>query len=73
MNNLNVKKGEVMDWISVKDKLPGDDHLVLVFAVDLLGGPVIGIECFRRGTKQFSIDGVTHWMTLPPPPQGAAK
>lgn len=53
-------------WIPVKERLPDDNDLVLVFnefgAVDM--------AYFRGGFKTFAAVIVTHWRPQPAPPQG---
>jgi Protein of unknown function (DUF551) len=62
-------------WISVKEHLPVEDHIVLIYDPQLLIG--VGIAVFD-GKNFFSVSGekltmflnVTHWMKLPSPPDG---
>lgn len=64
-----------MEWISVKDRLPEDGHLYLVYD-DI--NERIGIREFNR-TYFMSIDSdgedglytgsITHWMPLPELPE----
>lgn len=63
------------EWISVKDKTPNEDDIVLIYSafadIQLLGA-------WNNSKQQFEyIDGecygmpireVTHWMPLPEPP-----
>jgi len=56
------------EWISVKDRLPEEDILVLVFipywrkiSTDRLGKD----GCWRGAFGE----AITHWMPLPEPPQ----
>lgn len=58
-----------LGWISVDERLPGDDCMVLVAAKRfMLGDPIIQMVWFRRGTGEFDALHVTHWQSLPPPP-----
>ena len=96
-NPYNVWKGEVIEamareliarrkkdeWISVKDRLPEENELVIVMSV-VTGEYGIGrIEPIGSGYYQWAVgekDGViylhghsfnriTHWMPLPEPPE----
>jgi len=60
-----------IDWISVKETLPGETEEVLLF--DEKEGKWIGYYFLDSGKFIRSIDGyslnfVTHWMDLPPNP-----
>lgn len=80
---LVVGKGYIIDaptvdavpvWISVKDKLPEDEALILAYHPHYLI-PTPGQKCdVDRITIKFgwycrkSALGITHWMPLPQPP-----
>ena len=63
-------------WISVKDRLPENEHRVLVFANDIVsefcevvgwnGGDFLAIGF---GHNIIYPPMVTHWMPLPEPPE----
>lgn len=64
-----VKKGE---WISVKDRLPGQQVDVMSMDVLVFTGHGIDVSCYDFELKRwcgspFMI--VTHWMPLPEPPK----
>ena len=56
-----------MEWISVKDRLPETNDLVLTYSEEISGHryrlivPNINISTFPQS--------VTHWMPLPEPPK----
>ena len=63
----------VQEWISVKDKLPEKDEVVIictdknfVYAGDLMG------DVWFLDNDSWT-ETVTHWMPLPKPPKGAYK
>ena len=54
-------------WISVKDRLPDDDTLVLVYSRQ---GNYMNLKVdYIHGGKWFNSMLVTHWMPLPTPPK----
>lgn len=62
----------VNGWISVKEKLPEDSTDCLVY-----NGSQVQFCSYYCGTwntpdcyESETIDGVTHWMPLPAPPEG---
>lgn len=69
------------EWISVKDKLPNDQQRVLAWFADCANILLwfannefdeIMTDCYRNNTKHLT-DSVTHWMTLPSPPNTDQK
>ncbi len=59
----------IMEWISVKDRLPEDNSEKLAY-----DGCIIILLVFIGGiwinhTDDYIYSGVTHWMTLPEPPK----
>ena len=68
-------------WISVKDRLPDKDGVVLIYAKRVITGVLA--ECvdtvfYDAVTKGFPVgrcrewlDAITHWMPLPAPPEDA--
>ena len=68
-----VDVSEIMrgEWISVKDRLPEDDKMVLVWAVTKAGRGNVN-RAYHDKTcwhGSGSMAGVTHWMPLPKPPR----
>lgn len=60
-----------MEWISVNDKLPEEDQLVLV-----ANGKYFNLRHFCDDTwfnclsgEGFELNEYTHWMPLPEPPK----
>lgn len=71
------------EWISTKDKLPNCNGLYLVWRPHYFGGEIgEPVVCYFDGTNTWhdsygvdftrilNPDDVTHWMTLPEPPEG---
>lgn len=60
------------DWISVDDRLPEDEVLVLVFCPDCTDDPIwFGYhddDCWRYVDGVHAGFTITHWMELPEPP-----
>ena len=63
-----------MDWISVKDELPGEHQVVIIY---WLQGGVTGTWAmptyssfggFHDDALAVKYENVTHWMPLPEPP-----
>lgn len=66
-----------MNWISVEDRLPHDDIVVMVYVPNASEPVWIGFYVsedddwfWAEGVMIF--DTVTHWMPLPAPPNGVA-
>ena len=64
------------EWISVKERLPGEGKDVLVYATSkFIGGSKITTDRLEEGEKHpiwIYTHGwfeVTHWMPLPEPPE----
>lgn len=55
-------------WISVKDMLPEQGEIVLVYVIDY-GITTSLMNCFGEWSS-FLNETVTHWMPLPEPPGG---
>lgn len=73
--NQSKKKEEKSEWISVKDRLPEKNGVVLVCTEDdyvcsagysNYGKPTFLIDSMYGGDE---LDDVTHWMPLPPAPK----
>ena len=70
-NNVPTK------WISVKDRLPEGDKVVLCYKADrgIRFGKLLdatyanGVQAFMDRDRCFAF-GVTHWMPMPQPPKG---
>ena len=73
-----------MTWISVSDRLPGDNEKVIICCIDDIGDygfPYTYKDACEMGFYENGqwysdnpdyiddIDGVTHWMPLPEPPK----
>ena len=59
--NAAIEKGKMMEWISVKNKLPP-------YSLDVLitDGEDVEIGCLDRvGWLRDSLNTITHWMPLP--------
>jgi hypothetical protein len=68
-------------WISVKERLPEENELVLAYGLDYGKGPgkhyVVAERRFDKfyyidsnGIELERLDYITHWMPLPEPPVG---
>ena len=60
----------VQEWISVEDRLPEDDEIVIICTDDnfIYAGELIGDTWFLDNDSWTAT--VTHWMPLPEPPKG---
>ena len=60
----------VQEWISVKDRLPEDDEVVIICTDKnfVYAGELIGDTWFLDNDSWTAT--VTHWMPLPEPPKG---
>ena len=66
-----VKNGvTVQEWISVKDRLPDDDEIVIICTDEnfIYAGELVGDTWFLDNDSWTAT--VTHWMPLPQPPKG---
>lgn len=65
---------DVMEWISVKDRLPNEE-MVLVSAASVdAEKPYMSISYYDKTAgwclvPMLWIDSITHWMPLPDPPK----
>ena len=67
----------VQQWISVKDRLPEYDQVVLCYKDDrgvrtgkhLAATYADGVSAFKDCCRDYAF-GATHWMPLPKPPKG---
>lgn len=57
-----------MEWISIKDKLPDQDHEVLVIFEDMYYLAEWSKESGWRDTMDYKEVTVSHWMELPDEP-----
>ena len=65
----------LMEWISVKDKLPPEDEWILFCSEDQyidMGMSLDGIFCIPD-LNYLQRNNVTHWMPLPEPPMDPKK
>ena len=73
-----------MDWINIRNQQPKDGARVLTYFKDFIGieiatycnlrgtkDEVFGLDCFHNKSG-FLTDDVTHWMSLPEPPESEA-
>ena len=60
----------VQEWISVKDRLPEKDEIVIICTDEnfIYAGELIGDTWFLDNDSWTAT--VTHWMPLPEPPKG---
>ena len=60
----------VQEWISVKDRLPEKDEIVIICTDEnfIYAGELIGDTWFLDNDSWTAT--VTHWMPLPLPPKG---
>lgn len=60
----------VQEWISVKDRLPKEDEIVIICTDKnfIYAGELIGDTWFLDNDSWTAT--VTHWMPLPQPPKG---
>ena len=60
----------VQEWISVKDRLPDDDEIVIICTDEnfIYAGELVGDTWFLDNDSWTAT--VTHWMPLPQPPKG---
>ena len=56
------------DWISIKDRLPSEIELVLIWDQDH-GITCCMYECGEWLGDEYHFEKVTHWMPLPEPPK----
>ncbi len=66
------------EWISVCERLPADNKLVIIVKKARIRGSQITIANLIGGkwvtpTSNFLVDHVSHWMPLPPMPTGAVE
>ena len=57
--------GQSMQWVSVADRLPGKNEVILTYDRD-----GIGLQVFCNGFCEEVGNKITHWMPLPPNPGG---
>ena len=68
------------EWISVKDRLPDDDELVLVYTKDgvtsvcslVIANAFANLKNLKvwEDNNGYYVSDVTHWQKLPNPPKG---
>ena len=59
-----------MKWISVEDRLPNDNQLVLIYEPHCRNNKEkgIGIDDYELGDQDYG-KWISHWMSLPDPPE----
>ena len=65
-----IERGTAQEWISVKDRLPKNDEIVIICTDKnfIYAGELIGDTWFLDNDSWTAT--VTHWMPLPQPPNG---
>ena len=58
------------EWISVKDRLPKEGEVVVVYIKPKVGVGYAEVDIYLMGDFDEYSEGVTHWMPLPEPPKG---
>lgn len=68
--NLLAHGVTVQEWVSVDDRLPEDDEVVIIFTDKnfVYAGELIGDTWFLDNDNWT--ETVTHWMPMPDPPKG---
>lgn len=68
-----IEAGEMMsNWVSVKDRLPAPEEVVLRYGFDVLQEECWDVgELVSKDGHRWADWGVTHWMRLPAPPSPA--
>lgn len=66
-----------MNWISIKDRLPDDRIQVLIYNGERCSVSsylpeyfnTFGFHQWSHWDEEFDYDNISHWMSLPAPPQ----
>lgn len=66
--NIKIMRGVlILNWISVKDKLPKANGMYIVYVQG--GNSATGWIWYENGNEYDITDIVTHWMPLPESPR----
>lgn len=58
------------EWISVKDRLPEEGEVVVIYIKPEVGVGYAETDIYLMGDFDEYSEAVTHWMPLPEPPKG---
>ena len=68
-----MSKGAEMNWISVEDKLPENKGIpftrYLVIHPNRIDSELVWIGIQYWVDDKWDMEGITHWMPLPEPPE----
>lgn len=73
LNAVRIKQAlaigrEQSKWISVEDRLPEEEQMVLIFR-DTNDGIIEATMWDKQEEKYYKMNSITHWQPLPSPPK----